>query len=245
MPRVSRDDRKMGRACRAGAMTLPVLLAIVGACQSQVQPAQPRAPYYAPIVTQGPPGAQTAPPPPSYPPPQYPPPQYPPPQYEPPPPPPPPRKTEHHALCFAGRPFECASVLLVELGYRANSHHSVVTGDFGLLIHSGYDAFGVTIGLVGVSDDARGGFGVYAGRYRRYLGKWGVATDLSVGYGGGGLIGEVAFGWADVLAITAGAQSIELEDGRRDVIFTTGFRLGSVALGGILYVAALVGTAGR
>ncbi len=146
-------------------------------------------------------------------------------------------------MCFAGRPIECASTFLFEIGYRSDSRHSVVTGDIGLLVHSGHDAFGVTLGIVGVSDDNTDGFGLVSGRYRRYLGGWGVAADFSLGFGHGGVAGEVALGWADVLAVTAGVNSIVLEESNtRDLIFTTGIRLGSVAIGGLFY-ATLYGTA--
>jgi hypothetical protein len=254
----------MGRARDLDAMTLIAAWVVAAGCQSQPKPA-PQAPYYAPIVPQqGPPGAYVAPPPQSYPPPQYPPPQYPPPQpasygssypppHDPPPqyvraeaPPPPARKRARHWMCFAGRPIECASTLLLELGYRSDSRHSVVTGSFGLLVHSGHDAFGATLGIVGVSDDNTDGFSLVSGRYRRYLGGWGVAADFSLGFGNGGVAGEVALGWADVLAVTAGVNSIVLENSNtRDLIFTTGIRLGSVGIGGVLYATLLAATSAR
>jgi hypothetical protein len=42
-----------------------------------------------------------------------------------------------------------------------------------------------------------------------------------------------------VLAVTAGANSFALDDGSRDVIFTTGIRVGSVTIGGLLYLTAV------
>jgi hypothetical protein len=237
----------MSRAFIACALVVAV------AGDARAQPGEPQPP--APV---GPPQQQQ----PYYPPPQqqpyYPPqqqPYYPPqqpiyyppqPTYAPQPPPPPPPQREsgpRHLVCFAGRPIDCASVLLLEIGYRVDDkQRSVVTADFGLLVHAGYDAFGATIGVISTSDAMEESVPLYAARYRRYLGRWGVATDVSVGYGGGEFAGELALGFADVLAITAGANSIEREDGRGEVLFTSGIRIGSVAIGGLFY-AAIYGSA--
>jgi hypothetical protein len=151
-----------------------------------------------------------------------------------------PGEPERHLLCFAGRPLDCASVLLLEFGYRTDGLRSVTTGDFGLMIHSGYDALGATVGFVSVSEAKADAVLVYAARYRRYIGRWGVAGDVSIGVSGDGLATEVALGWADVLAITAGANTFERDDGGRETIFTTGIRVGSVPIGGLFYATALI-----
>lgn len=164
-----------------------------------------------------------------------------------PPQPPPPEKAERHALCFAGRPFECASVLLLEVGARiGSSGRSVASADVGLLIHDGLNAYGATIGVAGISggnakDDANLW---YAARYRRYLGRWGLAGDVSVGYAGGPAL-EVAFGWSDVVALTAGVNRYDLKEGGHDTTATLGLRLGSIVIGGLFYLTALVFASAR
>jgi len=91
-------------------------------------------------------------------------------------------------------------------------------------------------------DDANEDVTVWvAGRYRRYFGRWGFAGDLSLGYAGGPAF-EVAFGWADVVALTAGVNSYELEQGGHDTVATVGVRFGSVTIGGLFYVTALIAT---
>jgi hypothetical protein len=160
----------------------------------------------------------------------------PPPTYAPPPPQP-----KQDLLCFAGRPHECASVLLLELGVRGGSGGAAVSyADVGLLLHDDLNAYGATIGVLGIEPDAAASAHVwYAARYRRYLGTWGMAADVSVGYAGGPAL-EVALGWSDVLAVTAGVNRYELENGDQDVVATAGIRAGSVLVGGALYVTVLV-----
>ncbi|HEY5450852.1 MAG TPA: hypothetical protein VIQ54_18990 [Polyangia bacterium] len=154
-----------------------------------------------------------------------------------------PQNPARHTLCFSGRPFECASVLLLEVGGRAG-HGAVGSADAGLLIHDGLNAYGATAGVVGISgakDDANLWF---AARYRRYLGTWGVAGDVSAGYAGGPAL-EVALGWGDVVALTAGINRYELKAGGHDVVAGVGLRVGSIVIGGLFYLIAVVSTSAR
>jgi hypothetical protein len=162
----------------------------------------------------------------------------------PPQPQPPPREQPQHVICFFGRPHECASVFLLELGARGNSDLSVTTGDIGLVIHDGLNAYGGTIGLVGITDASAETSVLYAARYRRYLGTWGIAGDVSVGYADGPAL-EVSIGWGDVIAVTAGINGYERDDGGHNLIGTAGFRIGAVAIGTLLYATAVVATGSR
>jgi hypothetical protein len=161
-------------------------------------------------------------------------------------PPPVEREPPRHAICFGGRPYECASVLLLELGARSDTKQTVLSADLGLLIHDGLDAYGATIGVLGVTEtDAEQSASLwYAGRYRRYLGTWGMAADVSIGYADGVAL-EVAIGWYDVVAITAGLNGYDRADGSHDLVPGVGLRFGSVLVGGSLYVSALVATGAR
>lgn len=46
----------------------------------------------------------------------------------------------------------------------------------------------------------------------------------------GGPAAEVAIGWADVFAITAGVNRYELEAGGRDTVASVGLRIGAVTI---------------
>jgi len=159
----------------------------------------------------------------------------------------PPPETPEHTLCFSGRPFECASVLLLEVGARiGDGNRAVTSADVGLLIHHGLNAYGGTIGVSGISggnakDEANLWF---AARYRRYFGRSRLAGDVSVGFAGGPAL-DIAFGWADAVALTAGVNVYELKDGSHDAVASIGLRLGSVIIGGLLYVTALVFASAR
>jgi hypothetical protein len=131
---------------------------------------------------------------------------------------------------------------LAELGARGAPDIAVTTGDVGLLIHDGSNAYGGTVGFVAITDAEISM--MFAARYRRYLGSWGMAADVAVGYGGGAML-EVALGWGDVVAVTAGVNQYQLEDGDQQVVATAGLRIGSVTIGGLFYAAALVATANR
>ena len=185
-----------------------------------------------------PPGEPPADPPPQpYPPQPYPPQPYPPQVMA--TPPPPKKAPERHLICFAGRPFECSSVILLELGAKGNKTRTATTADVGLLIQDGLNAYGATVGVLGVEGghEKEDASVWYAARYRRYLGTWGVATDVSVGFADGPVL-EVAIGWLDVIAITGGANRYEREDGGHDWVVGAGVRIGSVAIGGLIYLAA-------
>ena len=221
-----------------GSVRMSALVVIAIAGHAYGQPSEP------------PPPADPNAPDPLYPPspPPYPPPQPQPyPQVQPyTPPQPPPAKPEHDLICFAGRPFKCSSVLLLELGGRAGTRkRSVATADVGLLIQDGSNAYGATIGVLGISGDreemTKGKEEAhlwYAARYRRYFWSWGLAADVSVGFAGGPAL-EVAIGWSDVIALTAGVNGYELEDGSRDTFASVGVRVGSVTIGGLLYLTFL------
>jgi hypothetical protein len=157
----------------------------------------------------------------------------------------PPPAPPEHTLCFAGRPFKCASVLLLEVGARGGPGGAVTSADAGLLIHNGLNAYGATFGVAGIDggnakDEANLWF---AARYRRYLGGWGLAGDVSAGYAGGPAL-EVALGWYDAVALTAGVNGYELKDGGRDMVAGVGLRLGSVVIGGLFYLIAVAYSGG-
>lgn len=122
----------------------------------------------------------------------------------------------------------------------------MASANVGLLIHNGMDAYGATIGVLGISggnaqEDARLW---YAARYRRYLGRWGFAGDVSVGFAGGPTA-ELAIGFADAIALTAGINRYELEDGGHDTVASVGVRVGAVTIGGLFYLTAVVATSAR
>jgi len=151
-----------------------------------------------------------------------------------------------HTICFFGRPYECASLMLLEAGVRAGNGNGLVYADFGLLLQDGLDAYGGVVGVAGVEGEMvkHDASVLFAGRYRRYIGDWGLSTEVQLGYAGGPTM-EVAFGWADVLAVTAGLNNYELENGDRDWVAGVGFRVGAVTIGGLFYLTALVATSAR
>ena len=226
----------MGAAARYSPWVV-IVLAGVAYGQPAPQPAPAPPPPGTPPDT-GPIVDPNMPPPPQ----QYPPspPQpYPPQPYPPQAAPPPKKKEPEHLVCFAGRPFECSSTMLVEIGVKGDKVKTVTSVDVGLLVHDGYNAYGATAGYLGVEGGHEKGDGSvwYAARYRRYLGKWGFAADVSVGYADGYAF-EVALGWLDVIALTAGANRYEREDSGHDWVLGAGFRIGSVTIGGLIYLAA-------
>jgi hypothetical protein len=137
-------------------------------------------------------------------------------------------------------------VLLLEVGVRGGRGGAVASANTGLLIHDGLNAYGATFGVAGIDGgNAKDGASLWvAARYRRYFGDWGLAGDVSAGYAGGPAL-EVAFGWSDVLALTAGINRYELKDGGHDSIATAGLRVGSVPIGGLFYLTALVFASAR
>jgi hypothetical protein len=122
----------------------------------------------------------------------------------------------------------------------------VTSADVGLLIHDGLNAYGATIGVAGIDGgNAKDEANLwYAARYRRYFGRWGLAGDVSAGFAGGPAL-EVAFGWSDVVALTAGVNRYELKEGGHDTLASVGLRIGSVPIGGLFYLTALVFTSVR
>jgi hypothetical protein len=159
----------------------------------------------------------------------------------------PPPEKPRQLICFSGRPFECASVILLEVGARVGGGgRSVSSAAAGLLIHDGMNAYGGTAGVAGISGgNARDEANLwFAARYRRYLGGWGLAGDVSAGYAGGPAF-EAAIGWADVIALTAGVNRFALRDGGQDTVAALGLRVGSIVIGGLFYVSALVFTSAR
>ncbi len=129
---------------------------------------------------------------------------------------------------------------------RGAPNRAVTSADAGLLIHDGYNAYGATVGVLGVDGgSAKDEASLWlAARYRRYLGDWGLAADVSAGYAGGPAF-DVAIGWGDVVALTAGINGYALKDGAPEMAATAGFRVGAVIIGGLFYVSALVFTSAR
>jgi hypothetical protein len=137
-------------------------------------------------------------------------------------------------------------VLLLEVGVRGGASRAVSSADAGLLIHDGMNAYGATVGVLGIDGgNARDEANLwFAARYRRYLGSWGFAGDVSAGYAGGPAL-DVAIGWADVVALTAGINRYALKEGGHETAATVGLRVGSIIIGGLFYVTALVFTSAR
>ena len=71
-----------------------------------------------------------------------------------------------------------------------------------------------------------------------------MAGDVSAGYAGGPAL-EVALGWGDVVALTAGINRYELKAGGHDVVAGVGLRVGSIVIGGLFYLIAVVSTSAR
>lgn len=227
------------------------LLVMALVSHARARPAQPQPPS-PPQPQPQPPSTQ---PPPAQPSPQTAQPQaYPPPQYAAAPQPttsvvaaPQPAPDEpQHLLCFFGRPYECSSLLLLEVGIRGGSGIAVIDADVGLLIQNGLDAYGATIGVVGFDgpNTKDGASPWFAARYRRYFGTWGLAGDVSAGYADGPML-EVAIGWADVIALTAGMNRVELATGGDKLAAGVGLRIGSVTIGGLFYLTAIAATSSR
>jgi hypothetical protein len=61
----------------------------------------------------------------------------------------------------------------------------------------------------------------------------------------GSFAAAVAIGWADVVALTAGVNRYALKDGGHDTLASVGLRVGSVVIGGLFYVTALVFASAR
>ena len=55
----------------------------------------------------------------------------------------------------------------------------------------------------------------------------------------------VAFGWSEDVAVTAGVNRYELKEGGHDTVASVGLRVGSMVIGGLFYVTALVFTSAR
>ncbi|HEU0036149.1 MAG TPA: hypothetical protein VFQ53_36300 [Kofleriaceae bacterium] len=170
------------------------------------------------------------------------------------PPPPPivlaplPRPAEpidHKSTCLFGRPQpHCGSVFVIEAGYRAGTDVTS-TFDIGILANvTRDDAVGATIGgLVMTSRDETEhaiGSGVVKLRYRRWLaGDGGLAFDVSVGGSQRGGVGEVAIGYGDLFALTAGAQRFEAE-GDHAASANVGVRVGALPILSALYVLGTI-----
>ena len=217
-------------------------------------PAQPQ-PAAQPAQS-GPPGATTPraypqpqpyPPPPAYPPgARYPVVAYPPPVIVTRPAGPPPPKP----ICIEGRPLRCQTVFILEAGARFGTA-TTSTFDIGLLVNHGHNAYGATIGALGYEEASPFDpemkqlkmVPAYKARYRRYLGNDGAAVDLGIGGGGRyGASAEVALGFRDIIAVTAGANTFP-QDNDRAVAGNVGVRIGTEGLLFLVYVVASV--AGR
>ncbi len=147
---------------------------------------------------------------------------------------PPPRAPRRHynMICFEGRPYECGSVIVLEIAGRWGSVDAW-TIDAGLLINAGPYALGATFG--GIAYDTEGnptgeGSAMYKARFRRYLGDDGFAIDLGLGYGDRVETAEVALGIRDLIAVTASAQTVR-DDPDRDYGMNVGVRIGAETIG--------------
>ena len=148
---------------------------------------------------------------------------------------------EYHAVCLEGRPFKCGSVFLLEAGPRWGTA-SVWTADIGVLIHSGRYAFGATFGgmVYTTPGNATGdGSKLYKARFRRYLGDDGAAFDAALGFDDDARSAEIAFGYRDLIAITAGAHTVEGDPDRRYGM-NVGVRVGAEVIGTIVYIVGSI-----
>ncbi len=161
----------------------------------------------------------------------------------------PPAPKPHKTVCTQGQPERCDSVFLLEAGYRGGTARTL-TFDVGVLVHHGSrNAFGVTIGYLGFERTVSAPtpytdinfLGAYKARYRRYLGGEGAAFDLGIGGGRYGASGELAIGYRDIIAVSAGVNSVPTRDGN-DVAANVGVRLGATGIVYALYgLLALAG----
>jgi len=148
---------------------------------------------------------------------------------------PPPK--HYNLICFEGTPYDCGSVVLLEIAGRWGSADAW-TIDAGLLINAGPYALGATFG--GLAYDTEGnptgeGSAMYKARFRRYLGDDGFAVDLGLGYGDHVETAELAIGIRDLIAVTAGAQTVR-NDPDRDYGMNVGVRIGAETIGFLVEV---------
>jgi hypothetical protein len=163
---------------------------------------------------------------------------------EPPTEPPPVAPQPMKSICLEGRPTCMTTFLLEGSGRGGNATVGVL--DLGLLVTHDHDAFGATIGWMSFRRGAAiATSSAYKARYRRYLGEDGFAVDLGVGGGHYGVSGEVAIGYRDIIALTAGVETLPHELGARGGA-GIGIRLGTEGLALLVYaLASLAGGGGH
>ena len=146
----------------------------------------------------------------------------------------------HHIVCVEGRPHECDAVFLLEAGFHGGTQTAWVY-DFGVLFNHGHNAYGLTMGGLAYtrSDGMNSMYESFTARYRRYLGERGAAVDLSLGTGKYGESAEIAFGYRDIIAVSAVAFTAS-DDADRPIGGTVGIRIGTEA---ILAIAAVLANA--
>lgn len=152
-------------------------------------------------------------------------------------------------LCIYGRARpKCVAIALAEIGLRyggstEGSEHSIVFPmDLGILVNRGRSAFGATIGYF-VTDRVKTmedpdskitGYLVGQLRYRKWLTDR-LGFDVALGGGKLGFVGEVAFEFHDLFAITAGVNMLQVDDGH-GVAGNVGIRLGAGVIGALISV---------
>ena len=139
-------------------------------------------------------------------------------------------------------------MFVFEVGYRGGTSVTA-TFDVGVLVSQGRrNAWGFTVGYLASEKqyadtntsylDARG---AYKARYRRYVGDGGFALDVGAGGGKYGASGELALGYRDIIAISAGVNTFATDNGDTDAAANVGVRLGTTGILAALYGLAALG----
>jgi hypothetical protein len=122
--------------------------------------------------------------------------------------------------------------------------------DVGFLVNEGrHRAWGLTYGVLGYqAPDPYGGQyvtsrGAGKARFRQWLDD-DVAFDVGVGGGRFGGVGEIALEYRDIIALSAGVNTVPTATGH-DVAANVGVRLGSEAIGYLLLALLAAGSNGH
>ncbi len=140
------------------------------------------------------------------------------------------------SFCLEGT-LQCEAIPLLEFGIRAGAS-STMTFDYGLLINHHRHAFGATVGWLAHEHRRQAGsttdfsFAAKA-RYRRWL-RDDLGLDVGLGGGRFGAIGEVAFEWRDIIALSAGVNTFPV-DLDHQASTTVGVRFGAKGVGLLFY----------
>ena len=129
-------------------------------------------------------------------------------------------------LCVGGQPEAyCTTIAVTEIGARFGSgtegfdSSAFIYLNLGLVVNQGHGAWGGFVSIVGYDhprmgvpedDDSELAFALNA-RYRRWLSEY-TSVDVSLGGGPHGASAEVAIQVYDLLAITAGAHTMSVDD---------------------------------